>query len=134
MMHWASQYIGRPWVSGGQGPEAFDCWGFVRFVLMAHYNIHVPELNIPESQHEASKLMLTSSELNNWTSDDDMSDGCIVMMARRTIPLHIGLCVKANNTVGVLHCAEPAGVLFQTLHGLRAAGFGRLTYYRYTPK
>lgn len=128
-MHWAMNYIGKPWVSGAQGPDKFDCWGFVRYALNNHYNIQVPQLHIPDSQHEASKLMVNSSELSNWIETSELADGHIVMMARRTVPLHIGLCIKANHTVGVLHCAQPAGVLFQTLHGLRVAGFGRLTFF-----
>lgn len=131
MSHWATQYIGRPWVRGGQGPDSFDCWGFVRHILITHYNVAVPELDVPASQHEASKLMLCSPELENWIKTGEMADGYVAMMARRYTPLHIGLCVKANGIFGILHCAEPAGVLFQPLHGLRASGFGRLTFYRH---
>jgi hypothetical protein len=102
----------------------------VRFVLREHYSIDVPEIEIPESQHEASKLMRTSPELNRWIQVPDMVDGQIIMMARRNVPLHIGLSVKANGYLGILHCAEPAGVIYQTIHGLQASGFGRLTHYR----
>lgn len=133
MSHWATQYIGKAWVRGAQGPDTFDCWGFVRYILSRHFNISVPELDIPDSQHEASKLMLNSPELQNWTQVQYMAEGYVVMMARRKVPLHIGLCIRANGQLGILHCAEPAGVLFQSLHGLQAAGFGRLTYYRHSP-
>ena len=29
MTHWATDYIGKPWVVASDGPEAYDCWGLV---------------------------------------------------------------------------------------------------------
>ena len=42
MTHFANKYIGCPWVAGAQGPDSFDCWGFVRFVLLHEYGYNVP--------------------------------------------------------------------------------------------
>lgn len=33
MTHFACKYIGLPWVAGAQGPDEFDCWGMVRWIL-----------------------------------------------------------------------------------------------------
>jgi cell wall-associated NlpC family hydrolase len=131
MMHWATEFIGKRYERGAQGPDAFDCWGLVRCVLQKQYGITVPELAVPPTWEGASQLMTTSDELTNWTRVQEMRAGQVVLMARRAIPVHIGLAIEANGKLGVLHCAEPAGVLFQTPPGLRAGGWGRLIHYRH---
>lgn len=131
-MHWAADLIGKRYAVGAQGPDAFDCWGLVRYVLEHHYGIAVPEFDVPpDNWVEANTLMTSAAELANWRNVPAMADGQVVMMARRRHPVHIGLAVVANGRLGVLHCAQPAGVLFQALPGLQAAGWGRLTHYRH---
>ena len=46
MTHFALKYIGRPWIAGAQGPDSFDCWGFVRYVLLHEFGHDVPPVNI----------------------------------------------------------------------------------------
>lgn len=132
MSHWASEYIGKPWVSGGTGPDEFDCFGLVRHVLNQHYGIDVPNVGVYANQHQASNLLRSSPELSKWTRVNNPEDGAIVMMARSRVPVHIGLCITANGQLGILHCAQPVGVLFQSPTGLKSSGFGLLTYYRYS--
>jgi hypothetical protein len=60
---------------------------------------------------------------------DQPVDGDLVMMARRSVPVHIGIWVNANGRGGVLHCLEKSGVVFSDKLSLRAMGFGGITYY-----
>lgn len=131
MTHWAADLIGTRWERGAQGPDAFDCWSFVRFVLGQHYRIEVPAISVPTDLRSASRELASSEELHKWRQVDRMAEGQIVMMARKTVPVHIGLAVSDGRKLGVLHCAQPSGVLFQDEQGLRAAGWGRLTHYRH---
>ncbi len=41
-----NKYIGLPWIAGASGPDTFDCWGFVRYVLKNN-----PRCFIWASQH-----------------------------------------------------------------------------------
>jgi cell wall-associated NlpC family hydrolase len=131
MTHWASDLIGKQYRHGANGPDSFDCWGLVRYVLQTHYKINVPEFDVPDDWYTANKILTQTSELANWRKVDTMAEGQVVMMARREHPVHIGLAVAANGRLGVLHCAKPAGVLYQYLRGLQEAGWGRLTHYRH---
>ena len=45
-MHWAEDLIGRPWVAGGRGPHAFDCWGLARWCWRERFRIEVPEIPV----------------------------------------------------------------------------------------
>lgn len=130
MSHWATELIGRPWEYGAQGPDSFDCWGFTRYVLRTHYGVEVPYVEVPTDWRAARTALETHEERNHWISVAVPADGDVVLMSRNRIPIHIGVVVKANGVDGVLHCADPSGVVFQTSQGLRATGWGRLTYYR----
>ena len=46
MTHFALKYIGLPWVAGAQGPDSFDCWGFVRYIHKQEYGHNVPLVNV----------------------------------------------------------------------------------------
>ena len=36
-----NRYVGKPWVSGGRGPDEFDCWGLVKYVMANEYDINL---------------------------------------------------------------------------------------------
>lgn len=131
MSHWASQYIGRPWARGAQGPEAFDCWSFTRFILANHFDTQVPELIVPENVKSIGEFISNAEEHSNWHLTDKLADGNIVLMARSRLPIHVGVVISAGRSCGILHCSEPSGVLFQSVTALKYAGWGRLTYYRH---
>lgn len=130
MSHWASQYIGLSWRSCADGPDAYDCWNFFRLVQREHYGVSVPTVGFVESWREAATLLETHEERQRWQQVERPLDGCAVLMARTRLPVHIGTWIRANGTEGVLHCMQGAGVVFQRPEMLRAAGWGRLTYYR----
>lgn len=41
-MTWAGRYIGLPFIDGGRGPVAVDCWGLVRLVYAQERGIELP--------------------------------------------------------------------------------------------
>ena len=133
MSHWATPLIGKPWAYGAHGPDEFDCWGFVRYVQKHHYGIELPSVIVPDSWLAVRNLIAQHSEHDNWVKVLNGLDGDIVMMARNKVPVHVGVAIKVNNSIGVLHCFEPSGVVFQQLPALRISGWGHVTYYRRKP-
>ncbi len=129
MNHWAIDYIGVPWRYGAQGPDAFDCWNFVREVQRKQFGVHVPIIMYAD-QREVSNHLQQNPELNNWLQVDSPVEGDIVMMARAKIPAHVGVWVKANASEGVLHCVQGIGVVFTSMGMVRSSGWGSLKYYR----
>jgi len=130
MNHWAINYIGKPWEYGAQGPDTFDCWGFTRFVQFEHFNIELPFISVPKDWMESKYEIEHNAERALWVKVETPIEGDIVLMARNKVPVHIGITIFANNKLGVLHCAQGCGVVFQDPIGLRSAGWGGLTYYR----
>lgn len=129
MTHWAIDYVGLPWAFGAQGPEAYDCWNFVREVQKTHYGLELPTVEYTLDWRVAGRELEANAERDNWVQIDKPADGCVALMARSKLPVHIGVVIKANGRLGVLHCLQGAGVVFHLLTSLPGAGWGRLTYF-----
>lgn len=130
-MHWAADYIGLGWEYGATGPLSYDCWNFVREVQESRFNVQLPVIQYRKDWMQATEEMQHHPEHQNWMQVDSPEEGDIVMMARNRLPLHIGVWIKANMKQGVLHCAEPGGVTFQTRSELQMMGWGNLKFFRH---
>lgn len=129
MNHWATKYIGIPWKFGGQGPDTYDCWNFVREVQGTHFNIEVPIITY-DDQRDVFHHLQHNAELDHWTQMETPIEGDIIMMARAKIPAHVGVWVKSNVQEGVLHCLQGIGVVFTAQQAIRSSGWGQLKFYR----
>lgn len=128
--HWAGPYIGKGWRYGGQGPDEFDCWNFVREVQRARFGIEVPIIEYEQDQRDVSNHLQHNPELEKWTPVESPREGDIVMMARAKIPAHVGVWIIANGRAGILHCVKGIGVVFTQAAMVRSSGWGNLRYYR----
>lgn len=129
--HWALKYIGRPWVQGAQGPNEFDCWGFVRFVNLHEFGIDVPIIDTDANDMRAVIKSFTSDgERANWSPVTTPKTGDAVLMAHCKYPSHVGIWLDVDGG-GVLHCIRGEGVVFSSLSSLKTCGWGRVEYYRH---
>lgn len=130
MTHWAEPYIGRPWESGAQGPDSFDCWGFVRHVQRERFSRELPVIDVDAGRMRAViQAFSAHPERDHWMQVDLPAEGDCVLMAHARYPSHVGLWVDVDGG-GVLHCVRGAGVVFNSLSALRYSGWGRIAFYR----
>ncbi|MGI6563906.1 MAG: peptidoglycan-binding protein [Clostridia bacterium] len=66
---YAKQFLGVPYVYGGNGPNSFDCSGFTRYVY-AHFNITLPRVAADQRAvgYEVSRSELRPGDLILFTS------------------------------------------------------------------
>lgn len=133
MMHWACDYIGKPWQAGAQGPDAYDCYGLCIAVQRDHFGRQLPL--IADGVDRADKRALAKEFLRpeyreGWVGYWHMppKDGDLVTMAHARHPTHVGIYLDIDGG-GILHCVETHGVVFARLAALKAAGWGRLQFY-----
>lgn len=130
-LHWAFRYIGRPWEKGAQGPNSFDCWGFVRHINREHFGVEVPIIDTDADDLRAViKSMTGDSERSNWLSVTQPKEGDAVLMAHCKYPSHVGIWLDVDGG-GVLHCIRGEGVVFSSISSLKICGWGRVEYYRH---
>ena len=81
-MHFAIQYIGKPWVNGGQGPDEFDCWGFFRHVQREHYGRKVQFIDVDANDlRTVVRNFRDGDERSKWLKVDLPRDGDGVLSA-----------------------------------------------------
>lgn len=130
--HWATQYIGKEWQAGANGPDAYDCFSFFRAVMAAHYAINVPVIDVDaNSIIDAIRAFNNNAAYADWIEVTDPIDGDAVLMAKAKHPSHIGVWIDTPHQSGVLHCVYGLGVVFSSLSSLNAAGWGKKTYWRH---
>lgn len=129
-MSWAD-YIGLPWEAGAQGPDAYDCMGFFKFLQARHFAIEVPAIIAPDYDDPArlSALFGAHRERLNWQRIGAPAHGCAVIVHR---PLHVGTWLDCDGG-GVLHCVRGPGVIFTLDSAWPVSGFGRREFFRHTP-
>ena len=135
-MHWAEELIGRPWIAGGRGPDAFDCWGLVRFCWRERFGIEVPEISVDAADLRAVLAGFRDHpERRRWCrvepAREPAREGDGVLMRQSRYPVHVGLWLAVDGG-GVLHAVRDSGVVFQipadlATHGWRIEGTYRFT-------
>lgn len=134
MTHFACKYIGLPWVAGAQGPDCFDCWGFVRYVLKYEYGFDVPPVNInPNNLRDVLHAFRTDLAFRAFIEVPSPQSGDVVLMRQSKNPVHAGLWLNVDDG-GVLHCVRGSGVVFQNVYSLNLCGWYLDSYYRVKEK
>lgn len=123
-MHWATEYIGLPWIASER-----DCWAFFRDVQRTHFGREVPAIDLDSyAPLHVVRVLNGHAERQRWRQVETPSCGDGVLMGRNEQPAHVGVWLDID-TGRVLHCAEGIGVLCQDVASLRANGWGSITWW-----
>ena len=117
--HWVTPFVGLPYALGAQGPAAFDCWSFFRFVELEHYGRDVPFLQSPKSWAGAAQAVATWGEQHHWRTTTEPRDGDAVALSCLKEATHIGVWI--SDLKAVLHCAKGSGSVLHDARHLAAA-------------
>lgn len=133
MKHWAFDYLGKPWLIGGRGPDTFDCWGLVYCIYRDHYGILLPSYPTITSKNllAVTKYITngaTSSD-SDWVRLDNPVDGCVVALSKNNRILHhVGIYLTIDKGM-VLHATDAGSVIAQPITDLKRWGWSRIEYY-----
>lgn len=131
MSHWANELIGKPYEKGACGPEAFDCWGLVRFVLSERYRIEVPVVNVDADDLRAVlSAFKDDPERSNWEEVKQPKEGDVVSMSHNKYISHVGIWLDVDGG-GVLHAVKGVGVIFGRMANLKSSGWSRVQYWKH---
>lgn len=102
LIRFAESYVGTPYVWAANGPDQFDCSGFVRFVY-AHFDINLPRTSILQS------------ETGEMRSLDNIQRGDLVFFISGTPPdrdvSHVGIAITdyKDGNFRFIHANSGAG-------------------------
>lgn len=131
MSHWANDYIGLPWESGAQGPDAYDCWALVRQVQRAHYGRELPIIQVDAHDQAAVRAAFAGHpERARWRRVESPQDGDCVQALKGNDIDHVGVYLDLDGG-RVLHAAQRIGVICTALPVLKRMGWCPVEFYRF---
>lgn len=129
-----NQYIGLPWESGAQGPEAFDCWSFFRAIQRLHFKRDLPVISVDANNiRTVISAFQETSEYSSWEQVerfDQLENGDAVLMSQSRFPSHVGAWIDVDGG-GVIHCVHGSGVIFSTPTTLTRDGWSNIKLYKF---
>jgi len=97
-----SDLIGIPFLRGGRGPDAFDCFGLVREVQRRR-GIELPDAPSPQSMELQAAMVERIA--SHWTEPlDQVEPYCVVVFNSRRFGWHCGVVLE--NCRQFVHVAE----------------------------
>ncbi len=125
-----NKYIGLPWVAGASGPDAFDCWGFVRYVLKHEFGHNVPQVNVNANNlRDVLTAFKQDLAFQSFVEVFNPQNGDVVLLRQANNPAHCGLWLNIDGG-GILHCVRGTGVVFQNKASIKSNGWFIHSYYR----
>jgi cell wall-associated NlpC family hydrolase len=130
--HWAMQYLGKPWESGAQGPDTFNCWGLVRHVQRTVFNRHLPLIMVDDLDPSVIiDTFQTHGEYVHWQQVDVPSEGdCVITKSSPTKPEHVGIWVDVDGG-RILQAVYGSGVVLASARATRKIIGQHLEFWRY---
>lgn len=104
--------LGRPYVAGATGPEAYDCYGLARHLQAVLFDRELPLFSLPA---DASRFAIASAiavhpERQRWRETTLPVDGALAVMARQGCGFHIGVYLDLDGGT-IVHATETVGVV-----------------------
>lgn len=107
-----SKYLGRPFIRGGRGPDAFDCYGLCMSVYK-DLGINLPDINTKE---EIEKNYATAdSYIHLFDRLEDPKPFCLVAfyLIPEKVVSHVGIVMPDLKTM--LHCCNSKRVSVESM-------------------
>jgi len=131
MMHWASKYIGYPYLEGGRGEGGVDCWGLLFVAYLAEFGIALPEIPGVSAEAVLSFNSALAKEVErDWVEIEAPVDGCAVAMSQKVAIHHVGIWAEADGGK-VVHSWKQQKVIADTLKSLKLKGMQTIKFYRH---
>lgn len=129
--HWATGLIGKPYSRDPSPPDSFNCWALVRHAFEHAHGITMPEIAVGHAGQNAGAIR-EAAAVSGWrplAAGAQPAEHDVVLMAGLEGP-HVGVMVRANGTLLLLHCMEGVGVCAQPLAELPRMGFHGFVFWR----
>ena len=124
----ADDLVGKPYREGACGPDAFDCYGLVKF-WFASRGVALPEhrhadvFAAPNVPRAIARRVTAEIRHTDWREIPAPVDGCVMFMGPGGMPMHAGIVLADGPGLFVLNAyGRNERVMFQPLSDLAALG------------
>src|SRR5260370_11088666 len=96
--------IGTPFCNGARGPDQFDCYGLVKFLIESDTGHRIPDYESPDDSGRVHALMICSREF--WVRLPGPKIGSMVMFKIGREVCHVGYVIS---NASFIHTWEKSG-------------------------
>lgn len=129
-MHWATKYIGKPYLLAAEGPDAYDCWGLARAIFKERLGLDMPQITVRETTNNAA--MVTIAKQQKWGPVQDVPKCCDALVMRSKAGHHIAVAIGTAKGIRFIHSDTLAGVeIIPTLADFAQRGYSHIEVWRY---
>ncbi|MBR9764816.1 MAG: C40 family peptidase [Rhodobacteraceae bacterium] len=131
MMHWATRYVGIPYVDGGRDVSGLDCWGVLQLVYRERLKVDLPtygDISARDLRRIAREIG-SASDMWPWADAPVPREMDVAVMAApgRRFPVHVGVVLRGGQ---LLHSEAASGCCIVQLADF-SVRFRILGYRRY---
>lgn len=132
-MHWATEYIGKPYLRTATGPDSYDCWGLARSIFKLRLGLDMPQVAVGESTN--MQAMRDIAITHGWCKVYSAPQENDALLMRTNFGRHIAVAIRANNKLMFIHADERAGVeLITSLKMFVELGYSHIEVWRYASR
>lgn len=118
----AASLIGKPYKTGGAGPDEFNCWGLVRYFMREVHGVDMHDIAVAV-ESDQMKAIFAAAAAGGWHRTRTVPQGGDIALLRNMVDgaRHVGVVLVNSGTIGLLHAegspdARPAvGVVWEPL-------------------
>jgi len=110
------EYLGKPWIVGANGPDAFDCWGLLEDIYEKQKGIRLSRYNNirKEDKIEVSNAIAKAMCID-WQKLDKPVHLCAVGLSNLPHRIfHVGCFIQKNKGY-VIHTEKKSGCVIEPL-------------------
>jgi cell wall-associated NlpC family hydrolase len=135
MSHWIEKYLGVRWKTGGRSLAGADCWGLLRCIYESEFGIKLNEHPVPAGAL-ANYVKVTEHELGSgdWNETDAPADGDVVAMGKDKHFSHVGVLIRSEAGLCLLHTRHAASSHLVPLARLLEEGWDNIKFYRHVKR
>lgn len=101
--------IGRPFVRGARGPEAYDCYGLI-LEMNRREGLELPDFHSPDTVRDVADIV--SREIGRWTITGKHEPGATFLFRIEGVGAHVGYHLGGGNFI---HADEQSGVMVERI-------------------
>ncbi|MCP4355613.1 MAG: hypothetical protein GY793_08305, partial [Proteobacteria bacterium] len=122
--HWATNYIGKPYIKGDQ-----DCWTVFCDIQNKVFNKNIELIDFGQiGEFSVRKEFLKHPLRQRFQKLTIPVDGCAVFLSKGQYTSHIGVYLNSGEGK-VLHAIEHSGTIIQTISELEVHGWKKIEFY-----
>lgn len=108
-MSWTKPYIGLPYKDGGDGPDAYDCWGLTRKVMREVFHVELPAYEYSLEGRERDAVV--EQNRGGYRRVDVAADGVLALYYLSGRRPHIGVCAGSTNVLHMMRGSVGSALL-----------------------